>query len=106
MLWSTEKKIVSKLEDLQAQPLRIVFPWIFYCFIGYIDTEQIFLLLDRVIGAKSLEILPLYCAAIFFKEKTEILAASSASEIQEILEESLKEDVFIETIREFFNYHP
>lgn len=77
----------------------------FYCFIGYVSTEQFFLILDRVIGSKSLELLPLYCVSILFKEKTAILDAKNQSEIQEILEESLQEDIFIETVREFFKYH-
>lgn len=67
LLWSTEKKIVYKLEELHIQPIRLVFPWLFYCFINYIEPEQFFLLLDRIIGTQSLEILPLYCMSIFFK---------------------------------------
>ena len=73
MLWNSQKKLVAKFEELSIQPLRIVFPWMFYCFIGYINLEQFFLLLDRIIGSKSLEIIPLYCMALLFKEKTAIL---------------------------------
>lgn len=62
-----------KFEQLNIQPLRIVFPWIFYSFIGYIHVEQFFLMLDRMIGAKSMEILPLYAMAVLFKCKGEIL---------------------------------
>ena len=54
LLNSTEKKIVRKLETLCIQPLRIIFPWLFYCFIHYIEPEQFFLILDRIIGTKSL----------------------------------------------------
>jgi hypothetical protein len=90
---------VAKFEELQVQPLKIVFPWMFYCFIGYVSTEQFFLILDRVIGCKSLELLPLYCVALLFKEKTALLEARNQSEVQEILEESLEEDIFIETVR-------
>ena len=61
--------------------------------------EQFYLLLDRVVGMRSLEIVPLYCVSLLFKEKTAILEAESQSQIEEILEESLSEDVFIETIR-------
>ena len=53
----------------------------FYCFIGYVEVEQFFLLLDRIMGTKSLEILPLYCAAMFFKERTAILEAKTQAEI-------------------------
>jgi hypothetical protein len=42
---------------------------------------------------------------MLFKEKTAILEARSEGEIQEILESSLEEDIFIETVREFFKYH-
>ena len=70
---------MGKFEELQIQPLKIVFPWIFYCFIGYVSTEQFFLILDRVIGSKSLELLPLYCVSILFKEKTAILDAKNQS---------------------------
>lgn len=72
-----------------------MFPWIFYCFIGYVSTEQFFLIFDRIIGTRSLEILPLYCVSMLFKEKTAILEARSEGEIQEILESSLEEDIFI-----------
>lgn len=77
----------------------------FYCFIGYISVEQFYLLFDRIIGTRSLEIVPLYCISLLFKEKTAILEAKSQSQIEEILEESMSEDIFIETIREFFKYH-
>ena len=79
LLWNNEKKIVAKFEELHIQPLRIVFPWMFYCFIGFINLEQFFLLLDRIIGCKSLEIIPLYCISLLFKEKTAILEAKSQS---------------------------
>ena len=59
--------------------MRIVFPWIFYCFIGYVSVEQFYLLLDRVVGMRSLEIVPLYCVSLLFKEKTAILEAESQS---------------------------
>ena len=36
LLYTSEKKILEKFESLNIQPLRIVFPWIFYCMIGYI----------------------------------------------------------------------
>ena len=39
----------------------------FFCFIGYIPTEQFFLLLDRIIAYKSLEILPLYAVSLLHK---------------------------------------
>jgi hypothetical protein len=81
MLWNSEKKLVAKFEELKISPLRIVFPWMFYCFIGYIPIEQFFLLLDRIIGTKSLEIIPLYCVSLLFKEKTPILEAKSQSQI-------------------------
>ena len=90
---------MAKFEELSIQPLKIVFPWMFYCFIGYINLEQFFLLLDRIIGSKSMEIIPLYCIALLFKEKTAILEAKNQSEIEEILEESMYDDCFIETIR-------
>ena len=77
----------------------------FYCFIGFINLEQFFLLLDRIIATKSLEIIPLYCVSLLFKEKTAILEARNQSEIEEILEESMYDDMFVETIREFFKYH-
>lgn len=34
---TTEKKLCTHFNNLGLQPLRLVFPWLFYCFIGYVD---------------------------------------------------------------------
>lgn len=51
----------------------------FYCFIGYVNVEQFFLLFDRIVGSKSMEIIPLYCVSLLFKEKEAIMEAKSQS---------------------------
>ena len=62
-------------------------------------------MLDRIIGMKSLEILPLYCISVLFKCKSEILDAKNEAEIIEIVLDTMKEDIWIDTIRDFFKYH-
>ncbi|TRY56636.1 hypothetical protein DNTS_011043, partial [Danionella cerebrum] len=44
------------LREIGAQPLRIAFKWIVRAFSGYLSTDQLLLLWDRILGYDSLEI--------------------------------------------------
>ena len=77
----------------------------FYCFVGYIDIQQIFYLFDRMIGMKSLDILALYAVSLIFKEKANILQAKSFDSIQEVLHRSMEEDIMQETVKYYLAYH-
>ncbi|KAI4885018.1 hypothetical protein NFI96_013419 [Prochilodus magdalenae] len=45
------------LQEIGAQPLRIAFKWMVRAFSGYLSTDQLLLLWDRVLGYDSLEII-------------------------------------------------
>uniref|UniRef100_A0A8C5T576 TBC1 domain family member 19 n=1 Tax=Malurus cyaneus samueli TaxID=2593467 RepID=A0A8C5T576_9PASS len=45
------------LREIGAQPLRISFKWMVRAFSGYLATDQLLLLWDRILGYNSLEIL-------------------------------------------------
>jgi len=49
--------------------------------IGYIEVEQYFLMMDRIIATKSLEIIVVYCVALLFKAKSQILDSKNEMQI-------------------------
>uniref|UniRef100_A0A671NGM3 TBC1 domain family member 19-like n=1 Tax=Sinocyclocheilus anshuiensis TaxID=1608454 RepID=A0A671NGM3_9TELE len=53
------------LRETGAQPLRIAFKWIVRAFSGYLSTDQLLLLWDRILGYDSLEIVAVLAAAVF-----------------------------------------
>ena len=87
---------------LGAEPLKIAFPWMFFCFIGYIETDQVFLLFDRIIGFRSLEILPVLAVGIFRKRAIQLLACQDLKEVESHFQGYLP-DLFLETVRDYFN---
>lgn len=79
-----EPEVCYHLNTLGISPLRVAFPWIFYSFIGYLEVDQIFLLWDRILGFESLEILPIFAAAIFVFRANLILNCSNQEEFEEL----------------------
>lgn len=73
--------------------MEIAFPWIFYCFIGYLDIDQIFSIFDRMIGSKKLEIISIISAAIIINKEKYIYKCQKYQEIINIFEDILDEDV-------------
>ncbi|KAG9345786.1 hypothetical protein JZ751_008931 [Albula glossodonta] len=53
------------LREIGAQPLRIAFKWMVRAFSGYLSTDQLLLLWDRILGYDSLEIVAALAAAVF-----------------------------------------
>ncbi|TRY71361.1 hypothetical protein DNTS_008143, partial [Danionella cerebrum] len=53
------------LREIGAQPLRIAFKWIVRAFSGYLSTDQLLLLWDRILGYDSLEIVAVLATAVF-----------------------------------------
>lgn len=60
-----EPEVCYHLSNLGIQPIKIAYPWIAHCFVGFLEVDQIYLLWDRILGFESLEILPIFAAAIF-----------------------------------------
>uniref|UniRef100_A0A8P4K7Q2 TBC1 domain family, member 19 n=1 Tax=Dicentrarchus labrax TaxID=13489 RepID=A0A8P4K7Q2_DICLA len=53
------------LRQIGAQPLRIAFKWMVRGFSGYLSTDQLLLLWDRILGYDSLEVVAVLAAAVF-----------------------------------------
>ncbi|MEQ2274663.1 hypothetical protein XENORESO_005227 [Xenotaenia resolanae] len=53
------------LRQFGAQPLRIAFKWMVRAFSGYLSTDQLLLLWDRILGYDSLEVVAVLAAAVF-----------------------------------------
>ena len=53
------------LRKLDIFPLDIAIDWISSFFIGYLEIDQTFLLLDRIMGFDTLHILPLVALGVF-----------------------------------------
>jgi len=69
-----------------------------YCFIGFLDIEQLFILFDRIIGYNSLELLALLAAGIFMKKTEKIVRYKSREKVEEICM-NLKNINVVECIR-------
>ncbi|XP_013412798.1 TBC1 domain family member 19-like isoform X2 [Lingula anatina] len=85
LLQSQEPQLFLHLKTIQAQPLRIAFKWLIRAFSGYLDSEQVLLLWDRVLAYNSLEILAVLAVAIFSFRKTNLLQVGTASAAEGVL---------------------
>ncbi|UJR07581.1 hypothetical protein I4U23_011869 [Adineta vaga] len=72
------------LQDIQVQPLRIAFKWMMRAFSGYLASNQLLALWDRILAYDSLEILAVLAAAIFVLRKGNVLKESSETAIEAI----------------------
>ncbi|XP_078250165.1 TBC1 domain family member 19 isoform X2 [Pogona vitticeps] len=57
LLQTNLPQLFYHLREIGAQPLRISFKWMVRAFSGYLATDQLLLLWDRILGYNSLEIL-------------------------------------------------
>ena len=73
--------------------MQIAFPWIFYCFIGVLDVDQVFSIFDRIIGSKKLEILAILAIAIISNKERQILKCNKYQEIMSLFEDLNEENV-------------
>lgn len=55
-----------------------------FCFVGVLEVDQIYLLWDRIIGFETLEILPIFAAAIFVFRANLILNCQNQEEYDEL----------------------
>ena len=72
------------MNQLGIQPLRTAFQWIYYCFVGSLEVDQVYMLLDRIIGFETLEILPILAAGIFVFRVNLILNCTNQEEFDEL----------------------
>ena len=88
------KIIISYFSKTDIYPLQIAFPWIFYCFIGYLDVDQIFCVFDRMLGSKNLEILALLSVAIISNKEQSILNCQKYHEVMSVFDDLIEENDF------------
>ncbi|XP_044274349.1 TBC1 domain family member 19 isoform X4 [Varanus komodoensis] len=65
------------LREIGAQPLRISFKWMVRAFSGYLATDQLLFLWDRILGYNSLEILAVLAAAVFAFRAVNLMEVTS-----------------------------
>uniref|UniRef100_A0A3P9IXW8 TBC1 domain family, member 19 n=1 Tax=Oryzias latipes TaxID=8090 RepID=A0A3P9IXW8_ORYLA len=66
------------LRQIGAQPLRIAFKWMVRAFSGYLSTDQLLLLWDRILGYDSLEVVA--------GERTAVLADLSTLKVMPLIQ--------------------
>uniref|UniRef100_A0A8C1XVC7 TBC1 domain family, member 19 n=1 Tax=Cyprinus carpio TaxID=7962 RepID=A0A8C1XVC7_CYPCA len=73
------------LREIGAQPLRIAFKWIVRAFSGYLSTDQLLLLWDRILGYNSLEIVAVLAAAVFAFRAENLMEVTSLASAEAVL---------------------
>ena len=65
LLQTYEPEVCYHLNLLGINPLKTVFPWIYYAYVGVLEVDQIYFIYDRVMGFESMEIFSVMAAGIF-----------------------------------------
>uniref|UniRef100_A0A8B9LI38 TBC1 domain family, member 19 n=1 Tax=Astyanax mexicanus TaxID=7994 RepID=A0A8B9LI38_ASTMX len=73
------------LQAIGAQPLRIAFKWMVRAFSGYLSTDQLLLLWDRILGYDSLEIVAVLAAAVFTFRAENLMQVTSLASAEAVL---------------------
>ena len=84
LLQTYEPEVCYYLNSLGISPLKVAFPWIFYCFIGYLEVSELWHLFDRIIGFDTVEMVPILAAAIFVYRSTLITNCNTQEEFDEL----------------------
>uniref|UniRef100_A0A3Q3IHR1 Rab-GAP TBC domain-containing protein n=1 Tax=Monopterus albus TaxID=43700 RepID=A0A3Q3IHR1_MONAL len=73
------------LRQIGAQPLRIAFKWMVRAFSGYLSTDQLLLLWDRILGYDSLEVIAVLAAAVFAFRAENLMEVTSLASAEAVL---------------------
>uniref|UniRef100_A0A3B3C1W9 TBC1 domain family, member 19 n=1 Tax=Oryzias melastigma TaxID=30732 RepID=A0A3B3C1W9_ORYME len=73
------------LRQIEAQPLRIAFKWMVRAFSGYLSTDQLLLLWDRILGYDSLEVVAVLAAAVFAFRAENLMEVTSLASAEAVL---------------------
>ncbi|XP_063778241.1 TBC1 domain family member 19 isoform X1 [Pseudophryne corroboree] len=85
LLQTHHPQLFYHLREIGAQPLRISFKWMVRAFSGYLATDQLLLLWDRIIGYNSLEILAVLAAAVFAFRAMNLMEVTSLAAAEAVL---------------------
>ncbi|KAK1889610.1 TBC1 domain family member 19 [Dissostichus eleginoides] len=73
------------LRQIEAQPLRIAFKWMVRAFSGYLSSDQLLLLWDRILGYDSLEVVAVLAAAVFAFRAENLMEVTSLASAEAVL---------------------
>ncbi|KAJ8008054.1 hypothetical protein DPEC_G00100790 [Dallia pectoralis] len=73
------------LREIGAQPLRVAFKWMVRAFSGYLSTDQLLLLWDRILGYDSLEIVAVLAASVFAFRAENLMEVTSLASAEAVL---------------------
>jgi len=76
-----------------VHPLRLAFKWLVRAFSGYLASEQVLLLWDRILAYDSLELLPILAAAIFSFRKINLMQVQTYNAAEAVLVDLLTLEV-------------
>ncbi|KAM3850505.1 TBC1 domain family member 19 [Diretmus argenteus] len=85
LLLSHLPQLFYHLRQIGAQPLRIAFKWMVRAFSGYLSTDQLLLLWDRILGYDSLEIVAVLAAAVFAFRAENLMEVTSLASAEAVL---------------------
>ncbi|OXB82923.1 UNVERIFIED_CONTAM: hypothetical protein H355_003365 [Colinus virginianus] len=80
-----EKNLTTAFYCFIACRLRISFKWMVRAFSGYLATDQLLLLWDRILGYNSLEILAVLAAAVFAFRAVNLMEVTSLAAAEAVL---------------------
>lgn len=85
LLQTDEAELFFHLKSVGCQPLKIAFKWLVRAFSGYLSSDQVLLLWDRVLAYGSLDLLPVLAVAIFSFRKTNLMKVQSYNAAEAVL---------------------
>ncbi|KAL0482845.1 hypothetical protein AKO1_014132 [Acrasis kona] len=84
ILMESEPQLFYHMLQIQVNPLEIAYSWIFQAFVGYLSTEQLFLLWDRIVGFDTLLIVPVFAASLFTFRSSFLLNATTKQDVIDV----------------------
>ncbi|PIK48717.1 putative TBC1 domain family member 19 [Apostichopus japonicus] len=85
LLQACQPHLFYHLRQMGAHPLRLAFKWLMRAFSGYLASDQLLLLWDRILGFNSLEPLAILAVAIFAFRRVNLLETSSYAAAEAVL---------------------
>ncbi|XP_071504232.1 TBC1 domain family member 19-like [Diadema antillarum] len=85
LLQTLQPHLFFHLRQINAHPLKIAFKWMMRAYSGYLASDQLLLLWDRILGYDSIELLAVLAVAIFAFRRTNLLEANTQPSVEAIL---------------------
>ncbi|CAG5120893.1 unnamed protein product, partial [Candidula unifasciata] len=85
LLQTEEPELFYHLKQVGCQPLKIAFKWLMRAFSGFLASDQVLLLWDRILAYDSLEILSVLAVAIFSFRKMNLMKVQTLNAAEAVL---------------------